>query len=152
MVRRLNDRPWRKDEVEIVRLAHLTRTASDVAAELNRTLSAVQTRGSLLGIKFLNRAVAITSLDYDTKSKTVFPDRLEYARFKRPRDKIQYLLSKKPEQLTAAEASVAHLFDLRLAGYKPGFGELVIRPDDGGPRHFTPEPCMSYRSPALMEG
>lgn len=66
---------------------------------------------------------------------------------------LDELMKVKPNFLTPAEASVCHLIDLKRAGSSPTRTELQIT-DKGAPRHYAPEPCLMYRSPAavLLEG
>ena len=55
--------------------------------------------------------------------------------------------------LSAQQASIWHLIDLKRAGHSPTRTELKISPEGVGQR-FAPEPSLTYRSPfaAIVEG
>jgi hypothetical protein len=151
MPKQIGDNTWTQEELDILRAAHLSRTAGDVSQELGRTISACQTKATHLGIRFLNRSIETKQEHY--AERPTYPCMAQYDRLT-PRQKVKRLLSKAAHELTPAEATAAHKFDLILAGHKPGTGELDIGPDGGCPWSFAPEPCTIYRSPAaaLVEG
>lgn len=119
---------WSKDEDRILRDAHLLATAREIAERLGRSLASVQSRASEKGIRFRQNS--------SRESATVLDP--------------QYSRSAASRWIAMRRATVLHLLDLERAGHSPRFTELNIPHDDGIPWQWSPEPSISYRSPAAM--
>jgi hypothetical protein len=143
----MTDVLWQDHEVRILRQGHLVSTASEIAELLGRSIAAVATKATSIGVRFYPTGSDNISEAGPQTGKRRFPDGSEYLGLSKT-ESINYLLSKKPDQLTVVEANVAHLIDLKRAGHSPALTEANIPNDDGLPWRFVPEPFCDYRSPA----